>query len=141
MLPNSDTSKRGRKLLPCACIVFARAATSSINDACQRDADSLRCQVRTYARELTHASSPIDAYTASRALFAIATDQELAELRKRSDDGIALRAAWEAFRRTLPISDQEDTPNLDERRLHRFLGFTEARLRVSAPEWWEHAVL
>lgn len=73
-----------------------------------------------------------------------ATTIELAALRRQSDDGLAIRAAWEDIRRTIPRVDAKTASSADANKSHavdrakiaRFLGYVEGRLNVGLPDWW-----
>jgi hypothetical protein len=62
-------------------------------------------------------------------------------LKGHSELSIALRAAWEAVRRTISEEKQPIAVKPDADALHRFVGFLEGRLNVPLPNWWEQKLL
>src|SRR5207248_1674736 len=64
----------------------------------------------------------------------------LAELMKDEDTNIALLAAWEQVRLTVPDKELERRMSVDARKLAWFLGFLEGRARVELPAWWAEAI-
>ena len=72
-----------------------------------------------------------------------ASKEELDRLKTCRQSGIAIRAAWEEIRRTIPA----DTPRrestnrrINSEAMQRFLGFVEGRLPVRLPWWWKDAM-
>ncbi len=75
------------------------------------------------------------------ALFKRVGPDGVRALKNHKHPQIAIRAAWEEIRLTLPEKNQARVVQVDPHRLHRFLGFLEGRLAVSVPEWWQDAVV
>jgi hypothetical protein len=69
----------------------------------------------------------------------------LSTLQACEDTGVAIQAAWEHVRRSLPNQRPEyeglRPPPIDRKAANRFLGFVEGRLRVSAPPWWQELIV
>jgi len=67
------------------------------------------------------------------------------ELKGHDHDGIALQAAWEEVRRSIPQEGPkrlgEKAPLLDAKKTQRFIGFVEGRLKVVPPPFWEDLLL
>lgn len=75
-------------------------------------------------------------------LFLKADWKTIDELKGHDHDGIALQAAWEEVRRSIPQEGPkrllgERAPLLDAKKTHRFIGFVEGRLKVTPPPFWE----
>ncbi|MEX0712378.1 MAG: hypothetical protein WD278_08505 [Pirellulales bacterium] len=70
-------------------------------------------------------------------LFAGATAAQLEQLRFHKNPSIALTAAWEKVRLTIPRLPARDRIRLDTQ---RFLGYVEGRLGVPVPEIWGNVV-
>lgn len=69
------------------------------------------------------------------------SQQQIEGLMTHRDNAIALQAAWELVRRSVPenfdsMKRGEPAWKIDRGRLQRFLGFAEGRLRVRVPTWW-----
>jgi hypothetical protein len=78
---------------------------------------------------------------AYKALFRQVTPEEIRRLKVDEHDSIALRAAWEEVRLTLPQYEQSALIHPDRRILQSFLGFLQGRLRLCPPKWWEELLL
>lgn len=89
---------------------------------------------------LEHATRPHDLAVAHE-LFDNATDQDVAQLMQHQSSRVALAAAWERVRRTVPDPKLVRGAKPDAQTLQRFLGFLEGRLQVDAPEAWERLLL
>jgi hypothetical protein len=66
------------------------------------------------------------------------------ELKKHKNPGVALRAAWEEVRLTIPEKRQVNQgPGMpvEADALERFLGFAKTRLAARVPGWWQRALL
>ena len=74
-------------------------------------------------------------------LFATAGKSGLAALRRSQCDSIAIHAAWEEARSTVPEKRNSKVQRLDKGKLNWFVGFLEGRARVDAPRWWAQAVV
>lgn len=83
---------------------------------------------------------------AFRSLLDECSPEFLSRLKTHPNAGVALQAAWESVRRTLPAEaamrtdGSPDAVAMDRRQLQRFLGFAEARFRLVLPEWWDNTV-
>lgn len=86
------------------------------------------------------ADSPIDLSEYLCALLSKASDKDLSYLTSDSDCTIALSAAWERLRRTVPLKPKLNW-SLDRAALIQFIGFVEARTGVDIPPIWGQAVL
>jgi hypothetical protein len=86
------------------------------------------------------AECPHELQLAYRELFQSVGPQGLTALTGHRDDSIAVQAAWEEVRLTVPL-EPEAPASLDRRKLESFLGLLEARTRVPPPQWWANAVL
>jgi hypothetical protein len=75
------------------------------------------------------------------ALFQGRDSKEIHGLICNDHTGIALRAAWEEIRRTLPETEEQHAVHLDPYRINYFLGLVEGRLRVDMPDWWRESLL
>lgn len=76
-------------------------------------------------------------YKEYRQLFALADANDLASLKRHRHVSIAIQAAWEEARHSLPKQKRTEgwLPS-DRRALARFLGFIEGRTQVAIPDWW-----
>jgi hypothetical protein len=78
-------------------------------------------------------------------LFLKADWKTIDELKGHDHDGIALQAAWEEVRRSIPLEGAkrlgEKAPLLDAKKTQRFIGFVEGRLKVTPPPFWEDLLL
>ena len=65
----------------------------------------------------------------------------LGKLQQDPHDGIALMAAWQWVRNSIPDTTKSDADwtgpvgRLDRAAVHRFVGFVEGRLKVPVPDW------
>jgi hypothetical protein len=71
--------------------------------------------------------------------------ETLSKLQASHDTSVAIQAAWEHVRRSLPNERPEyeghRPPSLDQKAANRFLGFVEGRLPVTVPPWWQELIL
>jgi hypothetical protein len=74
------------------------------------------------------------------AVVARASDERLSELQCDRRAAIALRAAWERVRRTVPNNKEQKANHPDPDSVSRFLGFVEGRVRVAIPKFWENGI-
>jgi hypothetical protein len=74
-----------------------------------------------------------------RALYQELGTEGVRRLKAHPHDGVALRAAWEEVRQSVPEKAQANSrgKDLDGPTAQRYLGFLEGRLRVNAPPWWQ----
>ncbi|TWU11202.1 hypothetical protein CA54_00050 [Symmachiella macrocystis] len=76
-----------------------------------------------------------------REYFSTASDTHVEVLTTCSDDGLALQASWEQLLRSVPhlLAKRPETKKLKLSRIQlaRFLGFTNGRLKVNIPTWWD----
>ncbi len=86
-----------------------------------------------------------DAYAS---LLCDAPPEGLAKLLTSDSTGLALQAAWEEVKRSMPRSPaspvrsrRSGMSRLNRVSLARFIGFVEGRLRVTVPDWWEDHLL
>ncbi len=75
-----------------------------------------------------------------RQLFALVGEGGLARLKASEADSIAVQAAWEEVKRTVP--DSEDAPVFrpEKEKLALFVQFLESRLSTKTPTWWAEVV-
>jgi hypothetical protein len=85
------------------------------------------------------ARTPLQARDAYRQLLE-GNGTRVLRLKTSSATGVALRAAWEEVRLSVSPDQQELDASLNAHRLHRFIGFVEARVGGPLPVWWEEAV-
>jgi hypothetical protein len=90
---------------------------------------------------LLGATKPQQAKELNDRIFARASRDLLKRLKQDPSASIALRAAWEEVRRTIPETPGPDPVQPNPRKLERFLGFLEGRLHLTLPEWWQRAIL
>ncbi len=81
-----------------------------------------------------------DVSSTKRAQLRSATPAELRNMMSEDDSTLALYAAWEAIRRTLPKTKQPRGSKPDPLALARFAGYVQGRLRVPVPEFWDAAL-
>jgi hypothetical protein len=62
------------------------------------------------------------------------------ELKKHKNPGVALRAAWEEVRLTVPKKELSGVP-VDADALQRFLNVAKEQLPLLIPDWWQKALL
>jgi len=66
--------------------------------------------------------------------------ERLQSLKINTDNSVAIGAAWEEARRTLPVIDPNQEFDLRKAvpvpGAARFLGFVEGRLKIPTPHWW-----
>jgi hypothetical protein len=73
-------------------------------------------------------------------LFRDAKADLIRALKNHANDGLALRAAWEDVRLTVPVEEPKHAVRPGARQLQRFLGVVEGRLKITLPSWWEAVV-
>jgi hypothetical protein len=92
-------------------------------------------------KEIAAADSPPKLNRVYSRLFLKADWKAIDELKRHDHDGIALQAAWEEVRRSIPLEEPKrngkKVPRLDAKKVQRFVGFVEGRLKVLPPPWWE----
>ena len=93
------------------------------------------------AESASHASSPYEMAQGYEAVFGKASSAQLYGLMSHRHNGVALRAAWERVRRTVPEVSQQRATKPPSEALQRFIGFAEGRLGFGLPEWWVESVL
>lgn len=76
-----------------------------------------------------------------RSLFAKAGIDGLSRFQSLDDDSIAIQAAWETVRLTVPVENGKEVYRPDHDKLVWFLGFVHGRIRCMPPEWWREAIL
>ena len=64
---------------------------------------------------------------------------EVMRLKTNDDDNLAVFAAWEQMRRSIPKTDQMN--RIDMVSASRFLGFVEGRFGIQTPAFWDDAIL
>lgn len=64
---------------------------------------------------------------------------DIEPLRFHESDTIAIRAAWESVRRSVPEEGFDERRAIEADVMQRFLGFLEGRIRSPLPSWWETA--
>jgi hypothetical protein len=79
--------------------------------------------------------------TLSRKLFAAASADEIVNFQRADDDSIAIQAAWDAVKLTIPVEMGPAAYRPDAHKLSWFVGFLEGRMRASLPKWWREVVL
>jgi hypothetical protein len=92
-------------------------------------------------RGITTTDSPGAAQSAYRILFKKVGADGVQALLTHKSDTIALRAAWEEVKLTVPEKEPPSTIHPDRHKLHWFIGFLEGRVRVKTPQWWVDAVV
>lgn len=73
-------------------------------------------------------------------LFALVGEDGLGNLLASEADSIAVQAAWEEVRRTVPDSEDARVFRPDEEKLAWFVQFLESRLSTKTPTWWAEVV-
>jgi hypothetical protein len=74
------------------------------------------------------------------ALRAATTRADMRRLREHRNEGIAVWAAWQEVRRTVPEEEGPTTYRPDRRKIEWFLAVLECRVRADAPDWWRTTV-
>ncbi len=82
-----------------------------------------------------------DVSLAYRELFSAVGPQGLILLRAHPDKSIAIQAAWEEVRLTVPVEFGQKVFQPEKEKLVWFVGFLEGRSRSVVPEWWVESVL
>lgn len=98
------------------------------------------------AEGLEAAGSVTERRERTRDLLKSAEQERIKRLIVHESDDVALAAAWELVRRTMPEANDaaEEPPAskpIDSRAVHRFLGVAQGRLRTEIPTWWEKRLL
>ena len=101
----------------------------------------------TSARDLDNVIKKVagadDGYRASsayRELFSAAGREGISGLKRDSDESIAIQAAWEEVRLTVPEKQGPKVYRPKKDKLVWFVGFLEARSRSTVPKWWAESV-
>ncbi len=101
----------------------------------------------TSAQELDHLIKKVTvagggsrASLAYRELFSAAGPEGISVLKRDSDDSIAIQAAWEEVRLTVPEEQGPKVYRPKKNKLVSFVGFLEARSRSTVPKWWAECV-
>jgi hypothetical protein len=92
-------------------------------------------------RLLDFVSNSRESQRAYRLLFARVGVRGLPRLQTIHNDSIALQSAWEAVALTVPVEQGKTVYQPDSQELNWFLGFLQARTKVSPPDWWRQVVL
>ena len=104
--------------------------------ACAEDVDA---KIEQIVKEIVSAQWPSE--VDYRSLFAVAGKSGLTALRRSQYDSIAIQAAWEEVKSTLPRKRNPKNDRTDKGKLQWFLGFFEGRSRFDVPKWWAQAVV
>lgn len=124
---------------------FAVCSLTGIVPAASADDDMLLQAVH----QVLDAQTGEEIEEAYDAVFDLADDDALEELRLHENDGVALMAEWERITRTMShVAWPDENSQVDGLRLrykrgdlNRLLGMIEGRLRCRTPEWWESSFL
>lgn len=93
------------------------------------------------AEEIVRAPAPLQDHELYPHFLRAASAEEVQQACGHSNHGIAISAAWEIVRRSVPKVPEGEHAPLDSRVLHRFLGFVDGRIRHRPPTAFEDAVL
>jgi hypothetical protein len=107
--------------------------------------DQATCEAVIVAKDPLPSISPCEQDGKSRKVIADATNSDIQRLKTQSNDGLAVLAAWEEVRRTLPKHDDTITERFVSHAapvpaMPHFLGFLEGRLRIPLPHQWAAAM-
>jgi len=110
--------------------------------AAAQQPEPLDAEVASVVRAIAEAKTPQDAAKGLTKLFKGADRKKLEQLKQVKEDGVALRAAWdEVLLEGTPRKDTEtNQKRVDLAAATRFLEFTENRLRIPLPSWWQYSV-
>jgi hypothetical protein len=97
--------------------------------------------VENQVQQVLNARGGLETSKAYRTLFSTVRTDGIRRLQDHTNDGIALQAAWEEVRLTVPEKEPKKTVRPDSHRLAWFIGFVAGRLRVRVPQWWQEVVL
>jgi hypothetical protein len=97
--------------------------------------------VNTLVQQIATLKDPYRASKMYRRLFQKVGDEGIRLLQSHPQDGIAIQAAWEEVRLTVPEKEPETAVRPDRHKLDWFLGFLEGRARLKTPKWWSEVLL
>jgi hypothetical protein len=89
---------------------------------------------------LSHASAVRDQVRAIDRVLSKCPMSELDRLASHSDWGLALSAAWERVRRTMPLDEKRQLVRPDPQAMAQFLALVEAKLNIPIPYSWQRIV-
>lgn len=102
---------------------------------------SLSADVERQVQDIVKAKSAFETADRYRKLFEQIGPEDLRALQTHSRDSIAIQAAWQEVKLTVPDQGLTHAVRPDRRKLEWFLGFLEGRAHVKAPEWWSELLL
>lgn len=120
----------------CLCFILGSSVSCDSKQAIPQDDP-----VSTEERNVVNAATAYEAFNVYRAMLDSATESRIQELKSHPHRGIALTAAWESVRRTIPLGRQSRAVKPDISSLQYFIGFVEGTLKLTLPEWWKIRLL
>ena len=75
-----------------------------------------------------------------KGVFQLSNDDELSRLTRGKDKSLAIQAAWEKVRRTVPVEKGESRYRPDPKVINEFLIVLESKCQVEIPGWWRDIV-
>jgi hypothetical protein len=91
--------------------------------------------------EIRLMQEPHEVARAYEALFKDSDEDLIRALKLSPHVDVALRAAWEEVRVTLPAADKKPPIRPNVGLLHGFAGFMEGTLSISPPKWWRKTLV
>jgi hypothetical protein len=118
------------------CCLVSVVCTSGAIGVRNSPADAPKSDIQ----KLLAATKPQQAKEINDRVFARASSDLLKRLKQDASANVAVRAAWEQVRRTVPETPGPNHVQPNPKKVERFLGFLEGRSHLSLPDWWQRAL-